>query len=299
MKQKALIIAGICLLLAAGSAIYLRRNSPEHGSFSEKGSALAATDDGKGDQGGTAEEGSFSAQSLQKRSRGQDSELVKRFGESRVKLAKNTAGNLVSQMESMARIMEFVQQDRGAIDTSRVESSLRELYQKLDVNDSQRASLDALAAKQMEDDFDQIRQAPARVQKGHDLIVEAMLTGDAVVRGKISPAEYEPLIASLDKELDLQLENGTAAGLLNLKGEWEKFLDERQLPLFEQGLQELKKQADEENAAAGAPGRNLDMRSPNILLSKPRSLDELSDEIYRQKKMMDGLSQVFDVMKGK
>ena len=298
MKQKALIAAGICLVIAAGSAIYLSRNTSDRESGADKGFTLSKTDLGKGDVAGTDEKGSFSAQSLRKKARGQDSELGKRFGESKVKLARNTAEGFVGQMETMARIMEFTKQDKNAVDTSKVESALGELYKKLEVSASQKASLDALVAKQMDDEWEQMLQAPAKIRKGQDRIVEAMLTGDAVVRGKVPAAEYEPLITGLDQELGLQLESSTAAGLLSLKGEWEKILDERQWPLFEEGLQQLKKQADETRATSESSGRNF-ADSPNKLLSKPRSLEELSDEISRQKKMVDGMAQVVEAMKGK
>ncbi len=298
MKQKALIATGIFLLLAAGSAIYLSRDASERESVSGKGSALPRGEAGKASEAATTGEGSASGKGLRKRSQGQDSELVKRFGESRVKLARNTAEGFVGQMETMARIMEFTKQDKNAIDTSRVETALNELYQKLVVSDAQKASLDALVAKQMDDEWEQMLQAPAKIRKGQDRIVEALLTGDAVARGKVPTAEYEPLVAGLDEELGLLAEYGTAAGLLSLKGEWEKILEERQWPLFEQGLLQLKKQADETRATSESSGRDF-TDSPNKLLSKPRSLEELSDEISRQKKMVDGIAQAVDAMKGK
>lgn len=285
MKQKAIITTGICLVLAAGTAIYRTQSASKRDSTSDRGSPPARAVHGIGGEAGKAAPDGLSTQRVRQRSEGQDSELVKRFSESRVKVAKNVTGNFIYLMDLKLRFIEISKSDKRGSANFKIENriqTLDDLYAKLQLNDSQRVSVDALVAKHLEPHDEAFPKILEKLRASRDQIVEILLAGDAVDRGELSSAEFEALLADNNELLSLAYAEGMEKTLLGDESAWELILDERQMAMLNGTRDDMIRETS-----------NGGMRLTEWLL-KPTNLEKVDDQYFRERKVLDAMLQLRD-----
>ena len=108
MKQKAMIAAAVCLIAAAGSAVYIKNNPSETGSVVGMPKSPVGADRGsKGSSdSASSEETGFATKARGERSAGAFPDLAARFGNSRVLLAKTITSDFVLGIEQLTPLLQ-------------------------------------------------------------------------------------------------------------------------------------------------------------------------------------------------
>jgi|GEM_PF-3574417 len=295
MKQKATIVAAVCLLAAAGSAVYIQQNSSKPESIASDGAPPARVDLGATAAAATDEQRGFAAGGLGERKGAAYPELVDRFGQSRVNLAKNTTGNLIAVAEAMARMAELAgslgYQEDGMSDNDSRET-LQGMYDTLSLREEQRSEMDQLLAKQRERMMQSLRDAPSELRANRKQLMELLLAGDAVTRGELSADEHAVLLARTSEHLAF-LADESDDEIASVFGDEEALrgiLDDEQMGLLGQVRERLEKEGEEVSSDDSDPGMNLGS------LSEPKNLEELDNEVFKAKSVVDGLMQMFDAL---
>lgn len=215
MKNKAIIVASVCLLAAGGSAVYVATRPSSLLSSSSSvvtiatdstiGSVTAASKDPV-----TAISEEIVANSSSRRpllvSEYQD--LDAKFGASQVRLAKTATDNWIKLAVSMNQMHEFLATKETELD--KLGKSLGEgavddplsSVSGLTLTAEQEAKLEALHLKQKATEQDAVKALQTRFTKNRTDVMELVLASDAANRGKMSVADYQ---AVLDGKKELLL----------------------------------------------------------------------------------------------
>ena len=287
MKQKTTIAAAICLLAAAGSAVYINTRSPEaEESASQNRSASGMSGPA---EAGSAAGGNVDAPGFGKvvRDRRDDEfqELVDRFGDSRVGLAKSTAGNLRTMMDSTVRLADLAE----GLGPS---ASLPEAS---DLSEEQQVAME----QQQKELLQTFRDSADEMGKAQRQLTELLLVGDAVARGEMAEEEHARHFEELKKRisvlrLDAQGNPNDGADQNPNDGQGTRVEVDRNPA--DSAVTDSGRSGQEAPATGGGESVGLALGDYTDLLSKPQDLEALDKEVSKANSMLNGLTQMLEAM---
>ncbi len=204
-KQTTTIVAASVLFIAAaGTAVFIATGSDPSSKTVQTTSHSSAP--GSDKSSATGEGPSDSRFRVRDRSgdiqrSAEEDNLISRYGESRVKMAKQITNKLLIGClgeEGLAGMMPLFQQLTR-------EETLSTLSEELKLTDEQKPEVEALMEKVWKQDLERMAATLDDLKANTLQIAEAMLAGDALKRGEISEQEYKDILGSLSsvaKSLD-------------------------------------------------------------------------------------------------
>ena len=250
MKNKAIIIASVCLLVAGGSAVYVytRPSASAAAKGSASGSVLSASTNPV-----TAISQEIVANSSTRRPRpvSEYQELDEKFGVSQVRLAKSITDSWLKYQVSINQESELMAADKGKLgeeDEDQAKDPLSSVP-GLTLTAEQKAQINAAHVKRRATEQDAIRVLQARFTKNRTDAMELVLARDAANHGKMSIAEYQAVLDG-KKELllamdDLKFKDDTIQHPF-YRSELPSILDQDQLAVFEEFRNEQAATAESE-----------------------------------------------------
>ena len=304
-KQKALIAAAVCLIAAAGSAVYIKNHTSESRSVagSPKPAARADLDSKGSSDSANSKDTGFAPKARGKRDAGAFPDLAARFGSSRVLLAKTITSDLVVGIEQITPLFQKVAADYVT------PSSLSEAYrnwpglaEQIELSKEQQAALIEQLGKTQKDKFQMFFDAPRTIHENREKLLETLLARDAASRGEFPVEESRilaeqtnallgPLMALMDQDSEPSIAKA-AGGEDNLRA----ILNKSQMAKLKE-LEEKRAQEVEVNKQSGGNGKkemNFSVMTPS--LSGSESLEDLADQMQEFKKGTGAISQLFMVL---
>ncbi len=311
MKNKAIIIASACLLVAGGSAVYVstRPSASAAAKDSASGSVLSASTNPV-----TAISQKIVANSSSRRPRpvSEYQELDEKFGVSQVRLAKSATDSWLKCKVSMNQLSELMAADKGKLgkeDKDQAKDPLSSVP-GLTLTAEQKAKINAAHVKRKATEQDAIRVLQARFTKNRTDVMELVLACDAANHGKMSIAEYQGVLDG-KKELMLAMtglepKDDTIQHPF-YRSELPSILDQDQLAVFEEFRNEQAASAEIEASDAkrnksllgignASNGPNTHARTLEQIDSGLRKFHESTDsriKMLEKLKKLDGLIQKY------
>ena len=316
MKNKVIIIASACLLVAGGSAVYV----------STRPSASAAT---KESASGSISSASTNPVTAISQEIGADSssrrphpvseyqELDEKFGVSRVRLAKSATDSWLKTLVGMNQIIELTAVQKGTLrrlgkgDEDQAKDPLSSVP-GLTLTAEQKAKISAAHVKRKATEQDALRVLQARFTKNRTDVMELVLVNDAAKHGKMSIAEYQAVLDG-KKELILAMNSLEPNGLKAkddtiqhpfYRSELPSILDQDQLAVFEKFRNEQASASESKASDAqesvvllgignASIGQEADAPTLEQIDSLLREMNEVTDSGVKSLEASGGLVQEF------
>ncbi len=311
MKNKAIIIASACLLVAGGSAVYVstRLSASAAAKESASGSISSASTNPV-----TAISQEIVANSSSRRPRpvGEYQELDEKFGVSQVRLAKSATDSWLKTIVSVNQMIELTAAHEGTLRMlgKEVKDQAKDPLSSvpgLTLTAEQKAKINAAHVKRKATEQDAFRVLQARFTKNRTDVMELVLASDAANHGKMSIAEYQAVL-DVKKELMLAM-----AGLDPkddtiqhpfYRSELSSILDQDQLAVFEKFRNEQASASESEASDAlesilllgignASNGPETDARTLEQIDSDLREVHEAIDSGVKSLEASGGLIQEF------
>lgn len=295
MKQKIVIAGAVCLLAAAGSVVLIKQNSStpdsgpgltdarRSGSQQARGGSAAAS---LGDPG-------FEIQPRQKRAEKDFAELVSRFGESRVNVAKNATDSLIEVTDLISKLAETAENigGTGPLSSSNPSSEIGKLVAELQLTEAQISAVDEIETQRHKEFAETLRNLPANLRDNKEKIIELMLAGDSRSRGEISDDEYTATLRGTENYLAPFTEGPR---LEIAQEEWSEILDNDQMKRWKE--LDAEKQTQQPSQRSNPERDMLSAALPSF--DKPVSIEELDKKLSHTKTAMNGAMMMIDAMSG-
>jgi RNA polymerase sigma factor (sigma-70 family) len=305
MKQKAMIAAAVCLVAAAGSAVYIKNKSSESGSVADSSKSPTGADLGsKGSSDSEkSEDTGFTTKARGERGAGAFPDLVERFGSSRVLLAKTITSDLVVGLEQITPLLQKF--DRENVKPSSLNEAYRHwngLAEEIELSDEQESALIEQLGKTMKDRLQMLSDAPRTIAENREKFLEYLLAYDAASKGEF-PVEESRILAEESKALFGPLMNDDSAkSFAYAVGGEDKLgaiLNESQMGKLKE-LEEKRAQERDAKKQSGGNGKNqgvtFSTKMPSLTGSE--SLEDLADQMQRFKTTTGAMSQML-ILEGK
>ncbi len=259
MKNKAIIVAAVCLLTAGGSAIYLTAQPSSAVVASSLSSTKLAGNSASGSVtstskdlvAGMSEEIIVNSTSRRPRPASAYQELDAKFGAPQVRLAKSATDNWVKfevEMETMRVFLATTNDKLDLLENEEHEGAVSAKRRKDEADDplssipgltltaDQKAKVEALQLDRKATEQDAIKAVHTRFTKNRTDVMELLLASDAANHGKMSVAEYQAVLDG-KKELLLAMDGlkPKEDTILNqfYRSELPSILDQDQMAVFE------------------------------------------------------------------
>ena len=203
MKNKAIIIASVCLLVAGGSAIYISTRPSV--SAAAKDSASGPVSSVPKDPVTTiSEEIVANSSSRRPRPVSQYPELDEKFGASQVRLAKSVSDQWINYCVDNQKMNAsiHVQDSKSKEEDKNSANDRLSSIPGLNLTAEQKAHVEAAQVNRKATEQDAITALQSRFTKNRTDVMELVLASDAVTRGKMSVSDFQ---AMLDDKEDLIL----------------------------------------------------------------------------------------------
>lgn len=289
MKQKTTIAAAICLLAAAGSAVYINTRSPDAGETASQSQNRSASGNSGPAETGSATGSNVDAPRFGKsaRDRRDDEfqELVDRFGDSRVSLAKSTAGNLRTMMDSTVRLTDLA-------DSS---DSLASLSESGSLNEEQRVAME----QQQKELLQTLRDSADEMGKAQRQLTELLLVGDAVARGEMAEEEHARHFEELKKRipvLRLDAQGNPNDGADQNSNDGQGIRVEVDRNPADSAVTDSARLGQEAPATGGGESEGAAVGDYAALLSQPQSLEAFEKEVSKANSVLNGVIQMMEAM---
>lgn len=225
----------------------------------------------------------------------EDPEFVAKYGESRTKLSKQVAGNLISLLEDaigmgeMATSGEFSKAfgGRGA----GLEIGLGKLGRDLNLNESQKQKAAALYADFQKREIGKAKASVELMKKDPTPLMQILLASDSFSRGRMNETEYKETQAAAAaglKGVMNPLDRGNFGGGKPTRDpafsqEFQALLDPEQAETYRASLAAEEQQPQDKGGITELP---------------PMELEKLDGTLNSAKKMTSGLKQMMEGMGG-
>jgi RNA polymerase sigma factor (sigma-70 family) len=299
MKQKAMIAAAVCLIAAAGSAVYIKNNPSESGSVAGMPkSPVGADRESKGSSdSASSEETGFATKARGERSAGAFPDLAARFGNSRVLLAKTITSDFVLGIEQLTPLLQKL--DRENVKPSSLNKAYRQwngLAEQLALSEEQESALIDQLDKKMKDRLQMLGDAPRSILENREKFLEVLLARDAASRGEFPVEESRALVEESKALFGPLMDEDSEKSFANAVGGEDKLrtiLDESQMAKLKE-LEEKRAQELEANKQSGGNGKNqgvtFSTKMPSLTGSE--SLEDLADQMQKFKTATGAMSQM-------
>ncbi len=205
MKNKA-IIASVCLLAAAGSAVYISTRPSASAAAKDltSGSVSSASKDPVTT---ISEETVANSSSRRPRPVNVYQELDEQFGTSQVRLAKSATDQWIKFTVDMHKMNTFIAAQESQSDEGDKDSASDPLSSipGLSLTPEQKAQVEAAQVKRKATEQDTITALQSRFTKNRTDVMELVLASDAANLGKMSVTDYQAVLDG-KKELVLAME---------------------------------------------------------------------------------------------
>ncbi len=304
-KQKAQIAAAVCLIAAAGSAVYIKNHTSESRSVagSPKPAARADLDSKGSSDSANSKDTGVATKARGKRDAGAFPDLVARFGSSRVQLVKTVTSDLVVGIEQITPF--FQKAEAGYVKPSSLSEAYRNwpgLAEQIELSEEQQAALIEQLGKTQKDKFQMFYDAPRTIHENREKLLETLLARDAASRGEF-PVEESRILAEqtnalLGPLMTLMNQDSEPSIVKSVGGEdnLRAILNESQMAKLKE-LEEKRAQEGEGNKQSGGNGKkemNLSVMTPS--LSGSESLEDLAVQMQDFKKATAAISQLLEVL---
>jgi RNA polymerase sigma factor (sigma-70 family) len=318
MKNKAIIIASVCLLAAGGSVAYI--STRPSASLSSSSSAAIVTKDSATNPGASSskdlvstlsEETAKKSASSRSRPVSEYHDLEEKFGASRVRLAKNVTDNFLKVTEGLIKAQEFQlsQEADGDKKDKRINfnfssgngsgDSLSSVT-GLTLSEEQKTKVKAMNAKQTAKAIDACRAMQARFRENRTDVMELLLSSDASMRGEMSAGNYQTVLDQKKEMLRSIGETQPDACAFHSEAyrtELPSILDADQMAVFEKFRSE-----QTGAAAAGCAKKRSNPLNLRMVADGPnenaQTLEQVDEETRKMVVMMGGLVKMLDAAGG-
>ena len=304
MKNKAIIIASVCLLAAGGSAVYIstRPSASAAAKNSVSGSVSSASNI---PATAISPEIVANSSSLRPRPVIEYPELDKKFGASQVLLAKHATDSWLKFGEDMNKLREIMVSDvanAGEEDKDKKDHPLSSVP-GLTLTAEQNAKINAAYVKWKATEDDAARMLLARFTKNRTDFMELLLAGDAWIKGKMSLAEYKAVVVGKDeliREVSVfKLEHNTIQHPF-YRSELSSILDQDQLAVFEKFRDEQAGETDSDASVVQQiigikktpDGFHVDARTLELFTSSLKKANMFTDSALKITEVMDETSNL-------
>ncbi len=206
MKNKAIIIASVCLIAAGGFAVY--SSARPSASAAAKDLASGSVSSVSKDPVTTISE-EIVANSSNRRPRpvSDSQELDEKFGTSQIRLAKSATDQWIKFVVNMHKMNTFIAARESQSDEVDKDSASDPLSSipGLSLTPEQKAQVEAAQVKRKATEQDAITALQSRFTKNRTDVMELVLASDAANLGKMSVADYQAVLDG-KKELVLAME---------------------------------------------------------------------------------------------
>ncbi len=292
MNKHAAIAASIFLLLAGVAAIFLVRHegSPAAPIRQEAvpGQPLSRK---KAVEDRVAAEAAIVRQ--RPRDPAENPELVALYGESRTKLSKSVAGNVIGLLEDAIAMGEMAGSGKlgDALGGARagLRASLGPAYDELNLTDQQQAQASGFLADFRKGELELGKTSTGNLKQDPTALMQLMLASDALSRGRITAEEYQSLQANSGESLKnvinpldrKNLSGGQPLGDPTFVTSLQATLDPAQAKVLQAALAERSANAPDPNAGS-------------ITNLPPMELEKLDQAITSGKAITGGLRQLME-----
>lgn len=293
-KKTAIAAAAVLLAAGAGTAVYIASGTDAP---TKSSGASTATSAASPTPATASEEGASSR--FRGRERGssaqvstEETSLVSRYGEARVKMAKRITGKLVGFLgeDGLAGFMPLIEQQAR-------QQNLAALAAKYQLSDEQKTKLGALLDKTSERKAAELEALLEHLNQNTLQMAEVLLAGDAFKRGELSEAEFQEIAGRLDQDktdIDAMMSTITGVNLDELMKD----------PVFAADLKavltpsQLAVLAEEPSHAPDPDPTPADASADiGVNFSEPERLETLDDKVTSVASMFDGLKKVMEGIK--
>jgi RNA polymerase sigma factor (sigma-70 family) len=318
MKNKAIIIASVCLLAAGGSVAYI--STRPSASLSSSSSAAIVTKDSATNTGASSskdlastlsEETAKKSASSRSRPVSEYHDLEEKFGASRVRLAKNVTDNFLKMTEGLVKVQELQlsQEAKGDKNDKHINFSYTtgsgtgdslSSVTGLTLSEEQKTKVKAINAKQTAKAIDACRAMQACFRENRTDVMELLLSSDASMRGEMSAGNYQTV---LDQKKELLLSMGEmkpdtcAFHSEAYRTELPSILDADQMAVFEKFRSE-----QTGDAAAGCAQKRSNPLNLRMVADGPnedaQTLEQVDEEARKMVAIMGGLVKMLDAAGG-
>lgn len=319
MKNKAIIIASVCLLTAGGATLYLTAkpsSSVATGSSSPSSAAIVAKKSAIGSVTSisknpvTAMSGDSAKNTSNPRPRPVSDyrELEEKYGASRVRLTKSATDSFMKISDAMVQILEYGLSQEGKeaeggglkITMNGNDDPLADVT-GLILSDEQKAQVKAMQAKQMATRLDAVRTMQTCFSKNRTEVMEMMLCSDAANRGEMSKGDYQAMLDGKKEEIvwidEFLSEKDTIQNKI-YRTELPSILDKDQMALFEKFRSEQEVEEAKQPVNHKIVGPLGIMRSSEGPKSDAQTLEQSDENLRKAASAFSGMLKMIESTRG-
>ena len=314
MKNKAIIIASVCLLTAGGSAVYLtaRPSSSAAGSsaarIAESSATGAVTSISKEPDTAVSGDPTKNVTGQRQRPVSEYHELDKRIGASRVRLTKSATDSFLKFSDAMARIQDYQLSQQAKEETS---DGIRFVFNSkadplksvtgLILSDEQKVQINTMRATEMAKKIEAARAIQPLLSKNRTEVMEMMLCSDAATRGEMSKVNYQAMIDGKKKEIlfidDIMPEEDTLQNPL-YRTELPSILDKDQMALFEKFRSEQEAEAAKQSVNSKIVGPLGIWRTSDGPKPGAQTLEQSEENLRKAATAIAGIMKAIEAAQG-
>lgn len=296
MNRQLTITALVLLLIGAGAIAVIKTKNPASPSSAGANPAGSPADPGDptGASAGAGTGSSGKSASRQPREI-HDAELAERYGESKTRLSRHVAGNVVSLLEDAIAMGEMMSKGAmaGNFGGGRMASRMALRGIDIELTEEQNEKVTELYGAFRLRELEKSKKAVQSLKGDSSALMELFLAGDAKSREDMTEAEYEAVVSSAADDLTgvinpLDRNNFRGGNPMEdeiFRREFEGILDEDQATTLDTSLAEREANADPSTENDG-----------NITKLPTMELETLDEAVSSAQKMTSGFKQVMEGM---
>lgn len=292
MTKKTTVVAA--LLLVGAITVAIVKNQPKETTPAVAAGSTSSTKP----VANSSSDGSTISTRSKHRDPAENPELISKYGDSRTKLSKQVAGNVISLLEDAIGMGEMASNGDLAKSLYGNESVnmmvINELCEGPSFTDAQKKQATALYEDFQKRDQEKARASVESLKNNPTALMQTLLAGDAFSRGKITEAEYKEIQTATAKDLKgviNPLNNNNAFGGNPLLDEtfnrgFEAILDPTQAKDYQAQVAELQAESAQKD-------------NPRDIWNLPTmALEKLDETVVSTKKMSSGMKLMFEGASG-